>query len=162
MTSSPRAELEALLQRLAYLLRQGASADAESLATNGRKEFPLSGELVRLHGIALLQMGRRREALTALHRAAELAPASLEVQCNLADVALQDGRPEAAIERLQAALGRAPGHPGVLQGSVGEREHGCGRDDAAGHGVREAGDVASGIPHEHVAGQRSSLSRETI
>jgi predicted O-linked N-acetylglucosamine transferase (SPINDLY family) len=137
MTSSPRAELEALLQRLAYLLRQGASADAESLATNGRKEFPLSGELVRLHGIALLQMGRRREALTALHRAAELAPASLEVQCNLADVALQDGRPEAAIERLQAALGRAPGHPGVLQ-ALGVAQMVAARHEQARHTFAQA------------------------
>jgi predicted O-linked N-acetylglucosamine transferase (SPINDLY family) len=115
MTPNARAELEALLQRLAYLLQRTASGEAEALAAKGRKEFPLSGELARLHGIALLQLGRRREALTALHRAAELAPASVEVQCDLANVALEDGRPEAAIERLQATLGRVPGHPGVLQ-----------------------------------------------
>jgi predicted O-linked N-acetylglucosamine transferase (SPINDLY family) len=77
--------------------------------------FSRSGELARLHGIALLQLGRRQEGLAALHRAAELAPDSVEVQCNLANVALEDGRPEAAIERLQAALSRAPGHPVVLQ-----------------------------------------------
>ncbi|NUO72510.1 MAG: tetratricopeptide repeat protein [Frateuria sp.] len=115
MTASARAELEALLQRLVQMLRQDAGGAAEAAAAEGRKNFPLSGELVRLHGVALLQLGRRREALSALHRAAELAPASVEVQCNLANLALEDGRPEAAIERLQAALGRTPGHPGVLQ-----------------------------------------------
>lgn len=115
MNVSARAELQALLQRLMQMLRQGASRDAESTAANGRLAFPLSGELARLHGIALLQLGRRPEALTALHRAAELAPASVEVQCNLANMALEDGRPEAAIERLQPVLVRTPGHPGVLQ-----------------------------------------------
>lgn len=115
MTSNARADLDALLQRLAYLLQRSGGGEAESLAAEGRKHFPLSGELARLHGIALLKLGRRREALTALHRAAELAPANVVVQCDLANVALEDGRPEAAIERLQATLGRAPGHPGVLQ-----------------------------------------------
>lgn len=115
MTSNARAELEALLQRLGHLLQRRSSGEAESLAAEGRKHFPLSGELVRLHGIALLQSGRRREALAALHRAVELAPTSVEVQCDLANVALEDGRPEAAIERLQATLARAPGHPGALQ-----------------------------------------------
>jgi len=115
MPANARAELEALLQRLAHLLRQGASRDAEEVAARARRSFPLSGELARLHGIALLQLGRRQDGLGALHRAAELAPGSIEVQCNLANVALEDGRPEAAIERLQAALARQPGHPVVLQ-----------------------------------------------
>ena len=110
-----RAELEATLHRLAHLLRQGASGDAETVAARARQNFPLSGELVRLHGIALLQLGRRQEGVAALHRAAELAPDSVEVQCNLANAALEDGRPEAAIERLNAALARKPGHPVVLQ-----------------------------------------------
>jgi predicted O-linked N-acetylglucosamine transferase (SPINDLY family) len=115
MIANPRAELEALLQRLAHLLRQRASGDAEALAARSRQMFSRSGELARLHGIALLQLGRRQQGLAALHRAAELAPDSVEVQCNLANVALEDGRPEAAIERLQAVLSRAPGHPVVLQ-----------------------------------------------
>jgi predicted O-linked N-acetylglucosamine transferase (SPINDLY family) len=115
MTVNPRAELDAVLQRLAHLLRQRASGDAEALAARSRPVFSRSGELARLHGIALLQLGRRQEGLAALHRAAELAPDSVEVQCNLANVALEDGRPEAAIERLQAVLSRAPDHPVVLQ-----------------------------------------------
>ena len=115
MSANPRAELDALLQRLIRLLQQGASRDAEALAARGRQAFPLSGELARLHGVALLQLGRRKEALTVLYRAAELAPDSVEVQCNLAKVALEDGRSETAIERLQAVLGRVPGHPFVLQ-----------------------------------------------
>lgn len=116
MPANARAELEALLQRLAHLLRQRASRDAEVLASRARRVFQRSGELARLHGAALLQLGRRQEALAALHRAAELAPDSIEVQCDLAGVALEDGRPEAAIERLQAALARAPAHPLMLQG----------------------------------------------
>jgi predicted O-linked N-acetylglucosamine transferase (SPINDLY family) len=115
MTSSARAELESLLQRMAQLLREGAVGEAEALAARARLAFPVAGELARLHGLALLRLGRRREALTALHRAAELAPGNVEVQLDLADVALGDGRPDSAIERLQAVLGRMPGQPVVLQ-----------------------------------------------
>ncbi|MBP1475574.1 tetratricopeptide repeat protein [Frateuria sp. MAH-13] len=115
MPANARAELEALLNRLTHLLRQGASQEAEALAAGARRDFPLAGELVRLHGVALLQLGRRHDGLSALNRAAELSPDSIEVQCNLANVALEDGRPEAAIERLHAALARKPGHPAVLQ-----------------------------------------------
>ncbi|SEJ10227.1 tetratricopeptide repeat protein [Frateuria terrea] len=115
MPANARAELEALLQRLGHLLRQRAGGDAEALAARSRQVFSRSGELARLHGIALMQLGRRQEGLAALHRAAELAPDSVEVQCNLANVAVEDGRPEAAIKRLQGALARAPGHPVVLQ-----------------------------------------------
>lgn len=115
MNVNARAELEALLHRLAQLLRQGARAEAAALAASSRASYSRSGELARLHGVALLQLGRREEALIALYRAAELVPDSAEVQCNLANVALEDGRAQAAIERLQAALARVPGHPLVLQ-----------------------------------------------
>jgi predicted O-linked N-acetylglucosamine transferase (SPINDLY family) len=115
MSANPRAELDALLQRLAHLLRQRAAGEAEALAARARQVFSRSGELARLHGVALLQLGRRQEGLAALHRAAELAPDSVEVQCNLANVALEDGRPQAAIERLGALLSQTPGHPLVLQ-----------------------------------------------
>lgn len=115
MSSNARAELEALLQRVVQLLRQGASSEAEATAARGRQTFPLASELARLHGIALIQLGRRAEASSALHRAAELAPDNLDVQCNLANMALEDGHPDAAIERLRTALIRAPGHPLVLQ-----------------------------------------------
>lgn len=115
MVTSARAELEARLQQVVQLLRKGASGEAEALAARARQTFPVAAELARLHGLALLQLGRRREALIALHRAAELAPGNVEVQLDLADVALGDGRPESAIERLQVVLGRMPGQPVVLQ-----------------------------------------------
>ena len=47
--SDARAELEATLHRLAHLLRQGATRDAEAVAARARQSFPLSGELVRRH-----------------------------------------------------------------------------------------------------------------
>jgi predicted O-linked N-acetylglucosamine transferase (SPINDLY family) len=116
MNTTARSNLDAALQRLVHLLQQGNSAEAEAFAANARREFPVAGELVRLHGIALLQLGRRREALIALNRAAELAPDSVEVQCNLASLALEDDHADAAIERLRATLRRVPGHPAVLHG----------------------------------------------
>lgn len=116
MNTTARSHLDAALQRLVQLLQQGDSAEAEAYAAEARREFPVASELVRLHGIALLQLGRRREALVALNRAGELAPDSVEVQCNLASLALEDDNPDAAIERLRATLRRAPGHPAVLYG----------------------------------------------
>ncbi|HET6804023.1 MAG TPA: tetratricopeptide repeat protein [Frateuria sp.] len=154
--SNARAELEATLQRLAHLLRQGASRDAAAVASSARQAFPLSGELVRLHGIALLQLGHRQDGLTALHRAAELAPDSIEVQCDLANVALEDGRPEAAIERLHAALARHPGHP-VMGQLLGVALMAAGRHEEA----RETFARAIGAAPQH-PGLRLNLAETEL
>jgi len=116
MSISTHPDPEAAIARLVPLLQQGDFIAAEMLAARARQEFPLDGELARLHGVALLQLQRQAEALVALERAAVLAPASVEVQCNLASLAMRNNNPDAAIERLRATLRRAPGHPAVLQG----------------------------------------------
>jgi predicted O-linked N-acetylglucosamine transferase (SPINDLY family) len=116
MNISIHSDPEAAIGRLVPLLQQGEFTAAEAFAAQARREFPLDGELARLHGVALLQLQRRAEALIALEKAAELAPASVEVQCNLASLAMQNNNADAAIERLRATLRRAPGHPAVLQG----------------------------------------------
>ena len=107
---------QAAINQLVPLLQRGEFAAAEAFAAQARLAFPLDGELARLHGIALLQLQRRPEAQVVLERAAQLAPDSIEVQCNLASLAMQDNNADAAIERLRATLRRAPGHPAVLQG----------------------------------------------
>ncbi|MEW9624962.1 O-linked N-acetylglucosamine transferase family protein [Rhodanobacter geophilus] len=115
MASTSFADVNAVLNRLNALLQDGAFADAANLAAGARLGFPMAAELARLHGIALMQLGRIREARMALVRAAELAPESVETQCSLASIALADGGADAAIERMRATLRRAPDHPAALQ-----------------------------------------------
>jgi predicted O-linked N-acetylglucosamine transferase (SPINDLY family) len=110
------ADLKSALQQMVALLQRNENAEAVNFASRARRDFPVAHELIRLHGIALLRCNLRDEARMALHRAAEIAPQSVEVQCNLATLALEDGRVDAAIERLRAALRRTPGHPAILHG----------------------------------------------
>ena len=102
MSISTHSDPEAAIARLVPLLQQGDFTTAEAFAAQARQEFPFDGELARLHGVALLQLQRQAEALVALERAAVLAPASVEVQCNLASLAMRNNNPDAAIERLRA------------------------------------------------------------
>ncbi|GLQ92213.1 tetratricopeptide repeat protein [Dyella acidisoli] len=115
MTDVPATDIASTLQKLSELLQRDANEEAVQFATTARRQFPVSADLIRLHGVALLRLGRRRDAHTALNRAAELAPDNIELQCNLASLAMDEGRTGAAIERLQKALARTPGHPALLQ-----------------------------------------------
>jgi len=115
MASTSFADVNAVLNRLTVLLQDGAFADAANLAAGARLQYPVAAELVRLHGTALLQLGRFKEAQMALVRAAELAPESVETQCSLAAIALSGGRADDAIERMRAMLHRSPSHPAALQ-----------------------------------------------
>jgi len=132
MTDAPLSDIALTLQKLEELLRRDANEDAAHFAAMARRHFPVSAELIRLHGVALLRLGRRREAQTALNRAAELAPNDIELQCNLASLAMADGRVGAAMERLQKALAKTPGHPALLQALgtayMSTGQHGQARD----------------------------------
>jgi predicted O-linked N-acetylglucosamine transferase (SPINDLY family) len=115
MTDALPNDIASILQRLSELLQRDANEEAANLAALARRQFPVSADLFRLSGVALLRVGRRREAQVAMNRAAELAPGNIEVQCNLASLAMADGKVDAAIERLQKALARTPAHPALLQ-----------------------------------------------
>lgn len=115
MTDAPPTDIASTLQKLNELLERDANEEAAHFAGSARRHFPVSVELLHLHGIALLRLGRRRDAQIAMNRAAELAPDNIELQCSLASLAMADGKAAAAIERLQRALAKAPGHPAVLQ-----------------------------------------------
>ena len=108
-------DIAATLQRLNELLQRDANEEAAQLAAGARRLYPVSAELLRLHGIALIRLGRRRDAQLTMNRAAELAPGNVELQCNLASLSLADGKPVLAIERLTKVLASAPGHPAILQ-----------------------------------------------
>jgi predicted O-linked N-acetylglucosamine transferase (SPINDLY family) len=115
MTDALPHDIASILQRLNELLQRDANEEAVTLAALARRQFPVSPDLLRLHGVGLLRTGRRRDALVAMNRAAELAPGNMEVQCNLATMAMSEGKMSAAIERLQKALAQAPEHPALLQ-----------------------------------------------
>jgi predicted O-linked N-acetylglucosamine transferase (SPINDLY family) len=115
MTDALPNDIATILQRLNELLQRGANDEAANLAALARRQFPVSPDLLRLHGVALMRVGRRREAQVAMNRAAELAPGNIEVQCNLASLAMAEGKVAAAIERVQRALTQTPGHPALLQ-----------------------------------------------
>lgn len=116
MNTAPPFEINAVLDQLTELLQYDANADAVTLAIQARAQFPHEHELARLHGIALLRSGLRSEARTTLKQAEALSPSSIEVQCNLASIEVESDEADAAIERLRAALRRAPGHPAILHG----------------------------------------------
>src|SRR6185312_14735581 len=109
MASTSFADVNAVLNRLTVLLQDGAFADAANLAAGARLQYPVAAELVRLHGTALLQLGRFKEAQMALVRAAELAPESVETQCSLAAIALSGGRADGRRATCGSQRGLRPG-----------------------------------------------------
>ncbi|HET6553831.1 MAG TPA: tetratricopeptide repeat protein [Dyella sp.] len=114
MTDLFTPDSKALAQQIIETIERGASGDAEQLAAQARTHYPDDAELARLHGIALMQLERHADAVAALEQAAQLAPDSIEVQCNLGSAQVASGDADNAIERLRAALRKAPGHPAVL------------------------------------------------
>jgi predicted O-linked N-acetylglucosamine transferase (SPINDLY family) len=114
MKQASRSELLALHHQLARLLDSGDAAGAEAIAARSRAGLPQDAELARLHGVALLRLGRHAEAREALDVAARLAPESVEVQCNLASLLLEQGDVDGAIEKLRQALRKHPGHAAIL------------------------------------------------
>ena len=79
-----------------------------------RAQFPDDAQYARMHGLALFQLGRKPEALSALKRATELAPEHVDAFCNLATVMVESDQANAAIELLRSTLKKSPGHPAVL------------------------------------------------
>ena len=114
MKPASRSELLALHHQLARLLDSGDAAGAEAFAARSRAGFPQDAELARLHGVALIHLGRHADAREALETAARLAPDSVEVACNVASLLLEEGDVDGAIERLRQALRKHSGHAAIL------------------------------------------------
>jgi predicted O-linked N-acetylglucosamine transferase (SPINDLY family) len=105
---------QVLAQQIVELLERGAFHDGEQAAAEACVQYPDDGELARLHAVALLQLQRPADAVKILQHAAQLAPQSVEVQCNLGSAQLANGDADGAIEHLRAALRQSPGHPAIL------------------------------------------------
>ena len=135
----------AALEQLAGLIESGRADLAVAQAPRLRAAFPRDADILRLHAIALLQLGRSAEARDALTEARALQPRSIEVLCNLGSVLLAEGDSAAAIDALEHAFALAPGHPAVLNGlGNARRAHG----DMA--GARAAYAAATRTTPDHI------------
>ena len=105
---------QVLAQQIVELLERGAFHDGEQAAADACAQYPDDAELARLRAVALLQLKRPADAVKILEHAAQLAPQSVEVQCNLGSAQLANGDADGAIEHLRAALRQSPGHPAIL------------------------------------------------
>src|SRR6185312_4285132 len=115
-----------LATRIIERLERGDAAGAETQARQFREAVPDDGELARLHGIALLMLGRAPEARVALADAVRLAPDNFLARCNyaaalmdagvrnnLANALRASGDDARAREQYLAAIAASPGHLGA-------------------------------------------------
>ncbi len=117
------------LQPIVACLERSDAADAERLARQACTRFPETPGLLRLHGVALLMLGRAADARATLEHALRLAPDDPAVLANLAAalLAMDDAAP--AITLLQRAA-RAQPRNAALQSNLGNALR-AGGDDAA-------------------------------
>ncbi|MEO5560852.1 MAG: tetratricopeptide repeat protein [Dokdonella sp.] len=146
MIESHLAEPAAALEQIADLIDARQPQAAATLAAALRAQWPHEAEAARLHGIALLQLGRIADAQRALQDARSIDPQSIEVLCNLASVLLAGADATAAIGALEHALTLAPAHPAALNG-LGNARRAAG--DLA--GARDAYAGATQALPEHVS-----------
>ncbi|HEX7325751.1 MAG TPA: tetratricopeptide repeat protein [Rhodanobacteraceae bacterium] len=118
---------DAALAALITRLQQGDAAGAEALARRARERFPASAEAARLHGVALLLLGRTDAARTALEAAVGLDPASVDARSNLASAMLATGDTGAAIALMQQVVSDRP-DAAALHNNLGNALHAAGDD----------------------------------
>ncbi len=111
-----RTDHEAQRRAIADLLGAGRAAEAEAAASLLLGDVPSDLETMRLRAIARLRLGRLDDARDELIAAHAIAPASIEVLCNLGSVELARGDADAALAALDRAFALAPAHPAVLLG----------------------------------------------
>ena len=98
-------DLAERLGRIIGLLEQRDAAAAEPLAADARSAFPDASEAARLHGIALLMLGRGEQARDAFETALRLDPGNIEAVSNLASALLAGGDATDAVVLLERAVG---------------------------------------------------------
>ncbi|MBZ0224225.1 MAG: tetratricopeptide repeat protein [Dokdonella sp.] len=113
------------LHEIATHLDRGRPDFAASAARSACARWPDEAQVHRLLGIALLQQGQIAEALSALERARQLQPASIEILANLANAQASSGALDGARTTLDAALRLAPAHPS-LHNQLGNVLHATG------------------------------------
>jgi predicted O-linked N-acetylglucosamine transferase (SPINDLY family) len=99
------------VEEIAALIEGGDLAGAETRARAAREGNPDDAEAARLHGVALLMLGRPREARPAFERAIELAPGAYAAYCNLSSTLLALDEAAEAVRTIERALGMMPANP---------------------------------------------------
>ena len=123
----------ALVARVVDRLERGDTAGAEAQARKLRETVPDDAELARLHGVALLLLGRNNEACAALREALAIEPDNAAVQSNLASALMTTGAPDEAVALLHKAIATQPGDPS-LHNNLANALRAAGDDE----GAREA------------------------
>jgi predicted O-linked N-acetylglucosamine transferase (SPINDLY family) len=134
----------ALVARVVERLERGDTADAEAQARKLRETIPDDAELARLHGVALLLLGRNADACAALREALAIDPDSIAVQSNLASALMASGAPDEAVALLHRAIATQPGDPS-LHNNLANALRAAGDDE----GAREAYLAALAIAPDH-------------
>jgi predicted O-linked N-acetylglucosamine transferase (SPINDLY family) len=116
--------------RVVELLQRGDAERAETLARTLRSEHPQDAELARLHGVALLMLGRTADAALAMQEALRIAPASIEAQSNLASTLLAEGRTGEAVDLLERAVAARPADA-ALRNNLANALRAAGNDEGA-------------------------------
>jgi len=98
-TTNPKQNFE----RAMKILHAGDSLAAAELCRTALEASPANVDLLTLHGVALLECKKPREALGPLQRAVELAPRFARARENFGQALMLVGRLDEAIEQLQKA-----------------------------------------------------------
>ncbi|MGH8213301.1 MAG: tetratricopeptide repeat protein, partial [Rhodanobacteraceae bacterium] len=96
------------VEEVASLIERGDAVGAEARAHQALQTQKNDPELTRLHGVALLMLGRPAEARTAFERAVELAPQEFAPYCNLSAALLALHDAPAALHAAERALAIMP------------------------------------------------------
>jgi predicted O-linked N-acetylglucosamine transferase (SPINDLY family) len=123
----------ALVARVVERLERGDTTGAEAQARQLRETVPDDAELARLHGVALLLLGRNAEACAALRDALAIDPGSTAAQSNLASALMATGAPDEAVALLRKAVIAQPGDA-ALHNNLANALRAAGDDE----GAREA------------------------
>lgn len=123
------AVLETRFTQIAELLERGDATGAEPLARDLRNACPGVAEAARMHGIALLMLGRTDDACATLQEAVRLAPGEYLARCNYAAALMACGEAATAINLLRQVVREHPRDAGVRNNlanalrSVGDDAH---------------------------------------
>jgi predicted O-linked N-acetylglucosamine transferase (SPINDLY family) len=120
----------ALAARVVEQIQRGDTIGAEAQARRLRDTIADDSELARLHGVALLMLGRHTEARAALQDALHIDPVNADAMSNLASVMLAENNAAGAIKLLEQAIQTRPGDA-ALHNNLANALRAAGDDEQA-------------------------------
>ena len=104
-SEAPAAPAPADLSQVNELVRSKQYAEAERLASELQQQHPDDPRLLALHGELLLALGRAKDAVSPLQRAAQLAPERPRVNFQLGSALAASGDDQGALAAFAAEIG---------------------------------------------------------